>query len=489
MVDFDLIKGRIQKHRLSSIVHNTLELLNEIQRKEDKSYPIWILMALLKWAYLHTTDSILRTPIKSHEFDQLLTLIRDFEIKYNRISFKTSLEVTQSFKIIAYQQFPLQDKFHNSILSRQMVLYLHNQSGFKIHEEFERLTGINLKSFLEYNYFTFFFFNFDTLGKSDICYDGDLFQSYFNLFESKWGESELSKYLDLLSIKNRDDFKGLQKLKTEIMQLYESNIFVTKPLIFFRSKYRIPHRAVFVQTIKHFIYNYLKENSPQFPDAFGKRLERYVELGLAENKIPYLKESFLKKRYSLTKVSDFLIDNDILAEVKAIELHPRSGVMRTKDILVNDLDKSIIKAYIQLIETASKIDPEKEFFGIIITYKEMYLGFGADAWHEFLKEPIEEYCNSNQVTLAMLPPQNLFFINIEDWDFMMQAVKSQNMPLKEILLKAKELNAVESMVEKVSMMEQVLRKHYYEPKVTLSYLKDIHLQLDIIPKKAVPELF
>ncbi len=40
MVDFELIKGRIQKHRLSSIVHNTLELLNEVQRRDDKTYPV-----------------------------------------------------------------------------------------------------------------------------------------------------------------------------------------------------------------------------------------------------------------------------------------------------------------------------------------------------------------------------------------------------------------------------------------------------------------
>lgn len=40
MVDFNLIKGRIQKHRLSSIIHKTLELLNEVQRRDDKSFPI-----------------------------------------------------------------------------------------------------------------------------------------------------------------------------------------------------------------------------------------------------------------------------------------------------------------------------------------------------------------------------------------------------------------------------------------------------------------
>lgn len=398
MVDFNLIKGRIQKHRLSSIIHKTLELLNEVQRRDDKSFPIWNLLTLIKWAYLHSTDSIIRTEIKPHEYNQLLTLIRDFEVKYSGINFKNRIHVNQSFKIIANQQFPLQDKFDNSILSRQIVLYLQLRSKFNIDKEFEKLTGINLKSFLEYNYFTFFFFNFDMV-RPDIRYDGDLFDSYFTLYKSKWDEAELKKYLDLLSIKDKTDFEKIQKLNNEIMQLYETNLFTLKPLILFRNQYRIPHRKIFIQTLKHFIYNYLKENSPGFPEEFGKRLEKYVELGLIENKIPHLNETSLKNKYRLGKVSDFFVDDDILVEVKAIELHPRSGVMRTKDILVNDLDSTIIKAYIQLLETAGKINPDKEHFGIIITYKEMYLGFGADAWEEFLKEPVEKYCLQNSISV------------------------------------------------------------------------------------------
>jgi hypothetical protein len=279
MVDFDLIKGRIQKHRLSSIIHNTLELLNEVQRRDDKSFPVWNLLTLIKWAYLHTTDSIIRRTIKPHEYNQLLALIRDFEVKYSGISFKNRNQVNQSFKIIANQQFPLQDKFHNSILSRQIVLYLQLRSKFDIDKEFKRLTGINLKAFLEYNYFTFFFFNFEEV-RPDIRYDGDLFDSFFTLYKSKWDESELKKYLNLLCIKDKSDFENLQKLNNEIMQLYETNLFTLKPFILFRNQYRIPHRKIFIQTIKHFIYNYLKENSTLFPEEFGKRLEKYVELGL-----------------------------------------------------------------------------------------------------------------------------------------------------------------------------------------------------------------
>lgn len=218
-----------------------------------------------------------------------------------------------------------------------------------------------------------------------------------------------------------------------------------------------------------------------FPEEFGKRVEKYVGLGLVENKIPCLNEGILKSRYQLSKVCDYLIEEDILVEVKAVEMHPRSGVTRERDILVKDLNTSIIKAYTQLLSTASNIDPDREHFGIVITYKEMLLGFGSDAWEEFLQPPIENFCLQNGVNISVLPPQNLFFITIEDWDKMMQNVKNKKASVKEILLKAKRLNQVSNMAEKVVIMEQVLNNHFRIKRYTLDYLKDIHLQLDIIP--------
>lgn len=485
MVDFNLIKGRIQKHQLSSIIHNTLELLNAVQRNNDKGFPVWNLFTLIKWAYIHTTDSILRTPIKEHEYQQLLELIKQFETKYSGISFKSKTTANQSFKIIANQQFPLQDKFHNSILSRQIVLYLQLQSSttFDLDNEFKRLSGINLKAFLEYSYFTFFFFNFEIV-RPDIRYDGDMFESYFALFKSKWGNEELEKYLDLLTLRSRDDFEKLQKLNNEVLQLYETNFFTLKPFILFRNQYRIPHKQIFTQTIKHFIYNYLKENSSKFPGEFGNRLNKYVELGLVENKIPFENDTILKAKYPEGKVADFLIESDILVEVKAIELNPRAGVLRTNDILVRDLDHTIIKAYTQLLETAFKVNPNQEYYGIIITYKEMYLGFGADAWEEFMKEPIETFCLQNSIDIKLLPPQNLCFISIENWDYIMQAIKEGKATLKEILLKGKELNALDNPAESVMLMEQAISKHFHPSDISILYLKDKHLQLDILPDKS-----
>lgn len=480
MIAFELIKERIQKFTLSSILHHCFAFLNTAQRTNDLQAPVWNLLSLIKWAYLHTCDSKLRKRIKQQEFEHLILLIAEFEFYYPGLNFTTRQGVDQSFKIIAYQQFYLQENFHPCILSRQLILYTELRHKFDIDKEFECLSGITLISFLTYTYFTYFFLFFDKLGQRQIEYEGVLPSSYFEIFVERWSEEELVKYLNLITIHDKNNMQNLQKLSMEIMQLFETNFFTVRPFIFFKGEYRIAHRAIFCQTIRHFVYDYLKLSSKDFSREFGSRMEKYLALGLSANQVTFLDENALKQKYSLEKVCDYLIDTEILVEAKAIEIHPRAAVMRTKPVLSQELSSSIVKAYIQLLSTAVQVSAGKEKYGIIITYKEMYLGFGADAWKEFMREPVEKYCAEADIDISVLPPSNLFFITIDDWDDIMQAIKSKGVTFKEVLKKAKEMNELENIAERLGMMSQVLRKYFSVSNCTLEYLKDGYKRLKIV---------
>ena len=89
-----------------------------------------------------------------------------------------------------------------------------------------------------------------------------------------------------------------------------------------------------------------------------------------------------------------------------------------------------------MMSTANLINPNEEKFGIILTYKETYFGNGLDAWRAFLKEPTEKYVHEQDLNLNLLPPKNLFFIDIATWDRIIHIIKSGKSSLKEILLKA-----------------------------------------------------
>lgn len=467
MVDFNLIKGRIEKHRLSSLIYYILSSLKVVDK--NKRYPFWNLLTLLKWSYLYTTDFIGRKKIQPQEFETLLKLTNDFETGYLKEGFKSTADVKRTFRILAFQQFAHQETFYQTVINRQLVLYYTLQSNYNIPGEFQKLTGIELKKFFEYCLLVYIYCNASDFDKK-FNYDGILKRDFFTIFEEKFTKGDSDVFLNLISIKSKEDFESLHKLSNELLQLFETNFYTTKPLLLFRGEYHLIHRAVLTQFMKHFVYTFLKQMSNSFLYEFSWRFERYIELGLKEIKADYKSETELKKEYALEKVIDYWVKDEILIECKAIELHPRSGVLRDPKVLPSDLGKSIVKAYCQLLSTAAIVDPGKKWYGIIITYKEMYLGFGNDAWIEFLKEPVEDFANSNSINLSILPPENLFFIDIEYWDYLIQTIKNGNGTLKEILLKSKKMNMSSDPMEQVFLLSQVLTKYYPIEKLDLSYL-------------------
>ncbi|RYY31182.1 MAG: hypothetical protein EOO04_02245 [Chitinophagaceae bacterium] len=478
-VTFDQIKKKIAAFKRDSITTLILSQLNFVQERDDKNYPIWILFALLKWNYMNSSCNFFRRTINVAQFNTLLQLTERFETQFEHVSFKRSESFTRSLLIMAYQQEIINEHFYDAMINRQIVLFHKIKTRFNVDEAFESATGINLINFFNYCHFTFLYLNKRTFDNT-FLQDGLLHQDdYQKLFISAYGENELNKFLDLLTIKSPEQFSSLHKLGDEQLQLFETNFFLTKPFLLFRDNYVSPHKATFTQTINYFVYTYMKGSfSGQFPVDFGKRMERYVGMGLHDATINHLNEEELKKKYTLKKVVDYLVEDDILVECKATELHPRSGVLRLPNILTSELNTSVIKAYVQMLATAKAADPEKEWFGIIVTYREMYLAHGKHAWEEFMEKPATEWALKEDLDIKLVPPENLFFISLEYWDYMMQVIKDKQATLKEMLIKTRECCNSMDRINGSLLMDSVLKKHFKVKRITLSYLVNAHEKLD-----------
>lgn len=479
MAAFIEIRCYLEKYRQSSLVSKTLQRLSVIQQRNDIRYPVWTLITLLKWIYTYASETNIKKPINDDAFDKLLFQVEQFERKPGHLDFKTAVSRIKSFKIIAFQQFPLQEQFYRASIDRQIVLFKTISAAFPLEAIFREKAGLSLQSFFRLCYYTYCYVNCDKLGSTN-AYDGILHQDYFRAMEELGFGGEIEPFLRLISCNSAEDFHNLHRLKDQQLQLFETAFLTTKPLLYFQRQYRLPYRNIFDLTLAHFVYNFMK---PLFPDSFsedfGRRLEKYLELGLKECNLVYNNESMLKKQYNLTMVSDFLIDEDILVECKAIELHPRSGILRKQDILLNELKTSVIKAYCQLLSVANNINPQRIWFGLIVTYKETYLGFGKDAWIEFLKEPVLEFAKNNNIDPSTLPPENLIFLSVENWDHMIQLIKNDDLTLKKILLKAKEMSLSEDISEQVILFETVLERIGKVGKVDLSYLDHAHKLIEL----------
>jgi hypothetical protein len=77
---------------------------------------------------------------------------------------------------------------------------------------------------------------------------------------------------------------------------------------------------------------------------------------------------------------------------------------------------------------------EKELWGIIITYKELIIGNGVDAWNSFIKDKMEKILKGNE---NPLPPENLFFIDISTWDSVVFFLKNKKIGIEELLKKVR----------------------------------------------------
>lgn len=469
MFDFNLIKGRIRRYSRSSQVGECLHILLDVQRAEQKNYPFWHALVLLKWILIHTNDSPLRQAANRQDVLDTLKLIEQFEGDLHVIEFSKGIE--RGFRIIAYQQFWAQDGIGIDTFDRQLALY-KNINRISINEDFTALTGMSVVDFINLLYVTYIFLVAHRATPGTI-YTGVLEQNYQILTDKYFGRALTTKFVKLLTLTNFEDLNSMQKMSNEAYQLYETSFWSLKPFLIINRMPMTPHVAVFKESARHFIYDFLKSKSPRFTEEFGHVVEDYVELGLKEMKARYLTESQLKQEYPhLKKTCDYLVNDNLLIEAKAIELQPRSAIIRSQGLLTSDLKSSIVKSYIQLIATANTIDPSREWYGIVITYKEMYIGFGASAWSEFLKDRVEKFLKESGISINPLPPANLCFINLEDWDSIVQNVKSGKASLQTILKTALEMNATPDITKGILFFEQAIRLHYPVKHFDLSYLTE-----------------
>jgi hypothetical protein len=449
MVDFELIKGKLNRYTLSSVLKSSHDLLVAIENAKDKSYPFWHVLVLVKWAFMCCKNSPFRKKATIRDVEETIVLINKYHDLINPIDFKKGIK--RGFKIIAFQQFWFQDHLDEYVLFRSYVFFNVVKTNLDLETEFKAKAGLSIHEFMICNYLIFLYFNRDKINK-EVQFDGILYDEDLDAITHFVNNKTLNIFLKLILF-SASDIQSLQRMRLEAYQLYETTLWNRNPLIKVGSQKVLIHRSVLKSMIRHFVYEFLKKYSVPFQTEIGLRMEKYILLGIQELNITCSNEKQLIKEFELKKVCDFLIDDDILVECKAIELSPTAGIKRTKEILQNEFDTTATKAYKQLLATAHKIKG-KRLYGIVITYKETLIGYGVDAWEEFLEEPITEFLKAENIPLDILPPQRLVFITLEDWDKLVQVTKHTGQKISSIL----EIGFKDFSENQVLFFEQVLEK-------------------------------
>lgn len=484
-MEYKTIRNKLRSLTLESV---TIEILKQLRKTEvDKNYriPIWHLLLLLKWNYEFHPKKYKAKAATLSDLVKLMKQMDELEMSNRLFNFKDSPNIQKSFTMMAHQQFVYQNFVHWDTFARQLILFYELKHKYDINESFKSLTGIELNVFIKISFvvWLFIFKSKETDYANEIRFirEGYLSSDDYRYLLKLFRKRDIDNFINLLSLSENNIDKVLDTdtrvLKSYNLQTFEQSIFTRRPFLIFQNKYYVPHKNVLKHNFTHFIYEYLKANDQEFTTEFGMRMEKYVKLGLDEVGLNYLTEKQLRDKLdNKGNLVDFVIDNNILIEIKAIEMKPYSSANPDDKVLADEFRKNLVKAYAkQMVNVASELYEKESLYGIIITYKKLFLGNSEDIWEQFLKD--ETLKIRQEEELKVLPYKNLFFIDIVSWDTLIQIVKNKKFNLIEILNKVREVDS--NPKTKKFSFSMHLEDNFEFEKFDLKYLLKIYKSMKV----------
>lgn len=425
------------------------ERLHEIEglplQSMSGTYP-WHLLLLIRWAVEYENKyQYYPHKIKSKDFIKFINKIQDMESEAFKIFFNKEEAVYGSQKFlrsIAFQQFWLQNQLGKWNIARQLVLLESLSENHPIVVFFNRQTNISVHDFLTLSSIVWVWCTENptniilkpSIVFSDTTYSQETINAYFNLLSKT--RKELQEYLV-----NRK-----QAVKKPFLQFTEQTPFAKYPFLKINASYIVYSRRLIEETISTFIYSEVKlSNQSLLINQFADSYERYIAKCLDAGSINYYTENDLKKDYIDSKITDFLIPLEqctVLLEAKAVDLRPSVKVYPANKQLITELRDSVVKAVIQAYHTAKKVSVNNdnlnipcrtEFFLLIVTYRQLYMGSGRIIWEEFLKDAVLPKLQDEGLDERIIDPERIVVLSIEELELLMGVLRDKKVELSTIL--------------------------------------------------------
>ncbi|OEK06708.1 hypothetical protein [Roseivirga misakiensis] len=472
-ITFKYIKNRVREYSKDEMLGFCLNLL---EQKKKEVFPVWFVFTLMKWTIIYGGQNYPSKKLTPEKFSRLFNKVQDFNTQHVS-SFLKSKQIHKAFQILYNQQFYLQKTVYTEILATQLKLFVSITGKYDIDKSFKQKTGLSVRDFLFIEQIIFIYINIEKLGDKQLYFDGKLEDHFLQLVAEITDRNKVKHFLNLLTLCPSNAEKSISgfkhKIRNEDLQTMEMSFFTMFPFMWYRGETHLVDKSVFYHTANYYIYDFLKANDEKFTTEFGDRLEKYVELGLREMQALYKTESDIKKILQpQSKLVDFYVEEEnILIECKATELQAYSFVNPTDELLYNSLKSSILKAYFeQILTVASQLNNSKEKWGIILTYKELFWSHFIEL-HRITKENYNDKGENSSV-----PPENVFIVDLNSWDRIVEIVKSGKATMSEILKSAKNDNSNSNTSK---MLFRMHLDQYNIEKLDLTFLRKEIEEFDI----------
>jgi len=438
---FKKVRNKFRKYRYYELIGGALEYINAPANNKIESikrHP-WMVMLFVKWVLLDNQYPNIRGKVATK--DDIHSLLQSMYEMADKLRMPNEYDHYSLFlRNIAFQQFLYQIDFYYAHLSRQSILFSGLDKNHYIYKEFVKYTGLEVQDFLDLSLMALVRF-LDTN-------EAFLPDNWFSTVNSKYSAKKVNCFLAAISKDINDIRQTLlseDKGKRPAVENYELTPFVEFPLIKVPGKYILTHKNILFRRLEYFVYDIMRSiDAAKFMDKFGELFERYVEKSLKHSEATFLTENEIKRLLGIAgNQIDFLIQDDssnIFIDAKAVEMNTQGKTTHSTEIIRHKTKTSILKAIKQshdvikkLADSSNRAIPSSpNNYLLVITFKDLHLGSGTNYYEVIAKDKIDEiYYEYNNY--PCIPPENMYFITIDDFDVLTDILKQKNFTLSGIM--------------------------------------------------------
>ena len=403
----------------------------------------WISLLVLKWGSLYGSSKVeARKSFGPNEFSKAYTRILNLPAQLSFLGAGDSLSFWRFVRASFVGQFHYQNNAWFYGLAVLETILKDIGIDYQTDLQFKSCVGMELEEFLSLqvlicggmlaprkNLFikAVQFRNFTGVYSAESI---DVFLNFISL-----DHSELQTFLE----------EGHRKIKNPE---YEQSLFsplYQKPFLRVGEKYYPYHQALLQHHVDYGVYDVLKKSDPGgFSGSFGYGFEKYVEIPLRYSGIKIFREDEVKNILHEPSVSDYAMifgHDALLVEVKSAEMYPLLLQNPTPEMLKKSLRTSIIKGYQQLFRTAYKMKAlsgtplsfSEEAFGLIVTFKPLFLGPPNLIWEEFMESCLREALSAEILDSAPLNSSHIFCLSVYELDVLCAHARDKGKSLVDCL--------------------------------------------------------
>lgn len=471
----------IQKYDPLSVINFCIALLNRTDvttPERMRLYQPWFLLILIKWTFLHGQLWELRgtRKITELEFNELVNELNDLP-SYARLPSEHQ-HLLLFLRKMASQQFWIQEQFVFSRFARQSMFFGTLSENHTLSSQFQSMVGLKISEFIELSLMLMARF---VWGNQTV-----VSLEWFAPAIQKYGAERVDRFLTTLSLtpsEVRQFLRSQEKYSDPQLEIFEQSPLKSYPLLNVSSSYFTYSHHLLLSALQDFIHDKLKTaDSNNFMTPFGKLFEKYLNDAIAYAGWKFATETVIKRVLGETsKTVDFIVTDDditLLIDAKAVELSYLGMTGDDPAILWNKLENSVARGIVQGFETTSHllegqnigeiIVKKKEIFLLIVTFKDLYIGNGIDFYTAVGAPKLEDLIMNNYSGIAPILFENIYFISIDDFDFLIEYSRNSPGKLAALLKWAVEQDKRSS--EKKFVFRQHIRTHSPSDPKLPSYL-------------------